>query len=410
MRNEMHSNFDLFGLDAQSGASTPERKPSEKTTSTSVLKINTNGKTKLSPAQQRFNKLLSRVETLRVSLEGMELLADKFRPQHQQHMAQVQRETQEVQKKMLLFLHEKLQTKALTANQKRYATAIVEDLLQMLNAQHSAELSPLYAHYHSQASQEEALQEQEESLNDLKAELEAMMGRPIEGAEDINSHEEMMAHLFKLAQQEERERQARLESKRAKRRPTAKQQAAEQQAMDAKSAIRTIFRQLASALHPDRATDAKDRAEKTALMSQVNAAYERNDLNALLRLQLQAAQIDESSIARMADDKLNAMSHLLNAQVKSLEANTARSEMQLSHEFQIRVSANMSDQTWQALLKNEQSYASNELGDLASDLARVQSDAELKRWLKEQNALRKRQSDLDVDIADFEAFMHMRGW
>jgi hypothetical protein len=118
----------------------------------------------------------------------------------------------------------------------------------------------------------------------------------------------------------------------------------------------------------------------------------------------------------MADDKLNAMSHLLNAQVKSLEASTAQSEMQLSHEFQIRVSANMSDQTWEVLLENEQSYASSELGELSSDLARVQSDAELKRWLKEQNTLRKRQADLereidmDMDIAGFEAFMRTRGW
>ena len=42
---------------------------------------------------------------------------------------------------------------------------------------------------------------------------------------------------------------------------------------DAKSAIRTVFRQLASALHPDREPDEQERLRKTGLMSEVNAAY-----------------------------------------------------------------------------------------------------------------------------------------
>ncbi|WP_341888453.1 hypothetical protein [Variovorax sp. YR752] len=46
--------------------------------------------------------------------------------------------------------------------------------------------------------------------------------------------------------------------------------------------MRDIFRKLASALHPDRETDAQQRKVKTALMQKANQAYAANDLLALL--------------------------------------------------------------------------------------------------------------------------------
>ncbi|MFX4717623.1 molecular chaperone DnaJ, partial [Acinetobacter baumannii] len=88
----------------------------------------------------------------------------------------------------------------------------------------------------------------------------------------------------------------------------------------------SIYRQLASALHPDREPDPVERERKSALMSQANAAYERGDLTALLQLQLQAAQVDEAHIAQMADDKLAALSLLLKDQVKTLEGELGDAE------------------------------------------------------------------------------------
>jgi curved DNA-binding protein CbpA len=68
--------------------------------------------------------------------------------------------------------------------------------------------------------------------------------------------------------------------------------------------VREIYRKLASALHPDRETDEREREAKTALMQRVNQACEAQDLLALLQLQLQIEQIDERHIANAGEQRL----------------------------------------------------------------------------------------------------------
>jgi hypothetical protein len=53
-----------------------------------------------------------------------------------------------------------------------------------------------------------------------------------------------------------------------------------------------VYRQLASALHPDREPDAQQRQRKTTLMQQTNQAYADGDLPALLELEMEARQAD----------------------------------------------------------------------------------------------------------------------
>ena len=114
---------------------------------------------------------------------------------------------------------------------------------------------------------------------------------------------------------------ARQAARRSRRPPSARQLKAQEQAQDAKAALRSIYRQLASALHPDREPDPVERERKSALMSQANAAYERGDLTALLQLQLQAEQVDEAHIAQMADDKLAACRCYSRIRLKRWKAN-----------------------------------------------------------------------------------------
>ena len=66
------------------------------------------------------------------------------------------------------------------------------------------------------------------------------------------------------------------QAKRERKKPGAALRQTEQH--DADTLLRRLFRQLASALHPDRETDPQARLRKTALMSEANAAYEKRDL------------------------------------------------------------------------------------------------------------------------------------
>jgi hypothetical protein len=154
---------------------------------------------------------------------------------------------------------------------------------------------------------------------------------------------------------------------------------------DAKSAIRTVFRQLASALHPDREPDEQERLRKTGLMSEVNAAYEKNDLSTLLRLQMQAALASEAGAARLADDKLAALSLLLKEQVAAREDDLAQLESRLSREVCVPVSAQRDPVQMAQDLQRLQAQQRQEAEGLSADLQRIQNGAELKRWLKEQS-------------------------
>lgn len=178
----------------------------------------------------------------------------------------------------------------------------------------------------------------------------------------------------------------------------ARQRKVDQQMQDAKAAMRSIYRQLASALHPDREPDAAERERKTVLMGQANAAYERGDLTTLLRLQLQANRMDEDSISRLADEKLAELTLLLKEQVASLEQELAIAEQRLGDELGVAVSARMNEPLLQLRLKLLQNDLADTLLVMQHDLERVRDEAELKRWLREQAALARKQERDDASL------------
>ncbi|MDA1301155.1 MAG: J domain-containing protein [Proteobacteria bacterium] len=90
-------------------------------------------------------------------------------------------------------------------------------------------------------------------------------------------------------------------------------------ASDIKQALREIFRKLASALHPDRGND-EDRPRRHELMQRANEAYERSDLVELLKLQLDADQIDEGHLAAVSQTTLQDYNRVLRQQSSCLKA------------------------------------------------------------------------------------------
>mgnify|MGYP002131094907 FL=1 len=163
--------------------------------------------------------------------------------------------------------------------------------------------------------------------------------------------------------------------------------------MDARSAIRTVFRQLASALHPDREPDAQERECKTVLMSEANAAYEKNDLSTLLRLQMQTTLSGAPAAAPWADDRLAGMCLLLKEQVSALENDLAQLEAELTQALCVPVSAQHSEAAMTQALQRLQAQQRQVADSLAADLQRIQNGNELKRWLKEQSRAFKAASD-----------------
>ena len=344
----------------------------------------------LSPTQQRYNALLADLAALSAQVERLQAWSDRHRHAHVQTLYQAAQQTRALRQDLLLFLHAQVQGDALTAQQQRMARTRLRALMAQLEPITDPQVQVVAALYCSDEDAQEMAQEQAELAQRLRQQIEAALGQPIHHASQYQTPEAMMAAGMRQWQQQQRADEVRKSAKRAARKerkalqnPAAHQQAQNLQT-DARSAIRTIYRQLASALHPDREPDVQERARKTALMSEVNAAYEKNDLSTLLRLQMQAA-LPGSGAARLADDKLAAMCLLLKEQVAALEDDLSQLEARLTRELCVPVKAQHSEAAMTQALHRLQADQKHEVDSLAADLRRIQSEAELKRWLKEQN-------------------------
>jgi hypothetical protein len=244
----------------------------------------------LTPAQKRFNTLLARVSALSESIAALEALSTQHRSSHLRAMAALKSQEDAARQNLLLFLDDRLHTAELTATQRRSATQIILALCEALAHKQDPQVQAIFSQHHSEEDAQALAEEARAGAEHAKAVFEDLFGKPLHGADDLHTAEA----VFEAGLRQYREQQQRLEDKRqakkAKKKPAARQLKDAQQKMDANTALRTVYRQLASALHPDREPDEAERLRKTALMSEVNAAYDRKNLSELLKLQLHIAE------------------------------------------------------------------------------------------------------------------------
>lgn len=346
---------------------------------------------KFSPAQKRFNELLARIEVLTHQVQRLQAWSDRHRHAHVQALYTAAQEVRELRKNLLLFLHEQLHSADLTAQQQRMARNKLRSLIDLLSPLADPQVQALADLYADGEVDQEQAQELAEAAERVRAKIEAALGQPIDNPSQYRTPEAMVAAGMRQWQRQQEADDDRKAAKRAARKAKNKPLAekAEVQQTDAKTTLRTIYRQLASALHPDREPDEQERKRKTSLMSEVNAAYEKADLSTLMRLQMQVTQVDPQASARMADDKLQAMCLLLKEQVSALEDDLDQMQFRLSRELCIPVRADADDAAMTQALQRMQADQRHEVESLASDLRRITHEAELKRWLKEQAQLAK---------------------
>lgn len=376
----------------------------------------------LTPAQQRFNELLARIEGLSGHIQRLQAWSDRHRYDHIQALRAFAEQAQMHRKNLLLFLHDQLQTADLTAQHQRMARGLVRRLIEQLSASTDPQVQALADVYVSEEDNQEAAQEQAEAAQRLRERIEEALGQPLNKPGQYQTPEEVMAAGLRQWQRQQQADEARKAAKRAARKAQKKSAAAEkasqqaasqgdaadnppvelskalQREADAKSAIRTIFRQLASALHPDREPDEPERLRKTGLMSEVNAAYEKNDLTTLLRLQMQLTQPKTPGTARMADGQLMALCVLLKEQVSALEDDLDQLQNQLSRELCVPVRASADEAVMTQALQRIQADQRHIADSLEADLRRIHNGAELKRWLKTQWQNAKSQSASAPDL------------
>jgi hypothetical protein len=181
--------------------------------------------------------------------------------------------------------------------------------------------------------------------------------------------------------QEQAQRKAASQARQQRKAPTQAQAADLAQAESAQQRLRSLFRQLASALHPDREPDPERRLVKTALMSEANAAHERRDWLALLDIQQRAAISTPASPA--SDAQLAEVTVLLKQQVADQERQRAALNDRFADEFGLSPGTGVTAERLAAALSQQVQLLQAKVDQLEAAALQVQGTAALKRWLKD---------------------------
>jgi hypothetical protein len=363
-----------------------------------------------SPLQLEFAKLLEAIETTGQRVQELERLHGIYRAKFGQILPALKAQQDALSRQMVMFLHARLQqpdagkAKSLTASNRKAIGRLIVSLAQEFALAGDAQMRTIHDLY-----SHESIEEMDAVNMDDMLDLLDEMGVQLPQAEGKVSAAEMAQAALKAvrekaAQQEEiqAQRKARRDEKRAaKKKADPKEQAKlariEQAALEAQGALKNIYRQLARQLHPDRADNDAQRAINHDLMSEVNTAYDRQDLLALLKLQLKSLQIDASAMSTVAQDKLKSWVALLRAQAKDLTRECAELEMQMAHEFRLVPRLPITQAHIEQSLKMAVQDYDEALHMMRSDLQEIKNDAALKRWAKANSRELERHDEMMDD-------------
>lgn len=271
--------------------------------------------THATPEQKTFRKLIARIEAVRADLARWKSFLDEHEKQYARKAAPLFARYREKRIAMAYLLDRQMADPLLKKTHRARVTEILLDMLANLIAEeHDDDLVRLYDTY-SDSSFSEEQAEEDAFMESVAADVFGMdmTDAPPASPESTDEPDETPFD----EPRSNREKGARPRGKSAK--ALAQEARLAEIEEGATKSLRAVFRQLASALHPDRELDPVARARKTALMQEVNRAYDARDLLALLELQLKIEQIDASALSDLARERLVHYNRVLQHQLQRLE-------------------------------------------------------------------------------------------
>lgn len=278
---------------------------------------------KLSRNQQMFNGLTLRIESLKEELASEQDKLERLGEMYAREVAPMHvriAETRYAVAKALARASERI------GFQRRVQEDITRTIVELCSEafavlEPDGEMEDFYNRWARQSYREE----QNEQLYRAKEMFADMMRDRYDmdiDVEDIEDSTEGFAQFRqRIRQQQEQERkdfwkQSAAQSQKQK----AKEAAAKAEEELRRKGIRSVYIALAKVLHPDGENDATLKAEKEELMKRVTAAYEEQDLQTLLKLELEWVHKTTENLDRQTDDKLKVYLAVLRQQVSELEA------------------------------------------------------------------------------------------
>jgi hypothetical protein len=332
--------------------------------------------------QKRFNTLLRQIDQARNALKAWQDNIAQYGQAHVDLLLPLQEKARAARRQWILALDALLGQRGWTAAERDTASQLLcEAAGELLAGDDSdAELQALFAKH----AEVDFDTDRRQSMQALKDMTESITGLDLGDDAGIDNGDDLLRRLHEQMQQQVAADQTQRETKTSQRRKTAAQQRREDDAQLATQSVREVFRKLASALHPDRETDATQRQTKTALMQQANQAYANNDLLTLLELQLRIEQVDAGHLAQADAQRIKHYNKVLAEQLDEIKAELARVEMGFRMDFDLEPGWGLNPQKLGLLMQQRQRELKAVQAQLHNEIALLANPAAAKRWLKVQ--------------------------
>ena len=334
----------------------------------------------ISPEHSAFFALVEEAKALSDKTIALRALVDHHRVAYWSVIRPLQQRQAGLKRAIVVMLDKKLTDFVLSAKQQRLLKRIICRAAKDFAMQGDDEMRIL----HDRHSEETLAEIEKAQAAEAQAHFEQMMGESLAGDEEFDSIDDVLhagiEHMRKQAQAREKVK----EKRRKRSGKSAPGAGLDASAFDTKESLRAIYRQLASALHPDRETDPSKRSQKTKLMSAANTAYSSGDLLALLQLQAESNLNEVQLAANLAADKISAYSILLQQKLHQLQRAHRDLEIETVAEFVLPSAVSITAPLLKSHLNKTQRDLQRNINDLKADMVTLSTSAGLKRWLKEQ--------------------------
>ncbi|RZF23706.1 molecular chaperone DnaJ [Paraburkholderia sp. UYCP14C] len=371
-------------------------------TSRSVAVAHDHNKSALSKGQKAFNAAIRQIEKRRKRLRAWESVTPVFQQQYVNELLPLEQKSSALQIRMVHCLDRAYER--LTKAERRKVALVILDLAGDLideDNDEGKELKAIYDKYSPTSYDSQVAEE----VDGMKFMFETVFGVDLGDDLDLSSPEDLLQRAethFRQTEEEWDAQNAELDARRAKRKKSSRQQAAEARAQEQQAkinlSIREVYRKLASELHPDRETDAQERERKTRLMQRVNEAYQKTDLLQLLELQLELEHIDQHALNSMSEERLKHYNVVLKEQIRELDQEILRVESAFRYAYGIDPFEPVSPDTVLRNLAGDLKELQLNIRTLKQDLAALEDIKNLKLWLKRCRLVR---AEPDFELMPF---------
>jgi hypothetical protein len=330
----------------------------------------------LTPQEARFNALVRDVALWRAALTDWQEKIERY----EQAVDPVRRQLHAAWRQWVLALDgASLQPGLARAERRQLSELLREAAAALLSGEdEDLEIAAVLSRHEGDAVRSPGGTEGN-SQPDLASTLESTA----DGAGHSPSDEELFEHMAQKWQEQADAAAVQREEWAASRRAATVRKRRTKEAQEVSQSLRDVYRRLASALHPDRETDAQQHGRKTALMQQANRAYAEGDLLALLELQLQAEQVNTGPLAALDQRRLQHYITVLQGQLAELQSQTRRIEAGFCAAAGIGPGSGLPPRKFDRLISAETQRLQGELLLLGRQTKLLRDVEATKSWLRE---------------------------